>query len=274
MPGQSAEMPRLPKLFDLSGRVAIVTGASSGLGAGFARTLAAAGATVVAAARRRDLLEKLAAEVAGTAGAGAAADGKGAVVPVECDVTRPLDRRRLIDRALEINGGIDVLVNNAGRPGPPNAADDGPEVFAGILDLNLAAGFHLAAAVVAARPPGRRCSIINVSSVVGLVSTAPIGGASYAASKAGILGLTRELAGQWGRSGVRVNAVVPGWFDTEMTEGLFTHERSATWVRRNTMLNRGGQEGEVDGAVLFLAGDAASYVTGHALVVDGGWTAR
>ena len=255
-------MSRVEQLFDLSGRVAIITGASSGLGAGFVGALAAAGATVVAAARRRDLLEKLAADVPGP------------VIPVECDVTRPEDRDRLVQRALEVTGSIDVLVNNAGRPGPPNAADDVPAVFASILDLNLAAGFHLSAAVVAARPDGRTCSIINVGSVVGLVSTAPIGGASYAASKAGVLGLTRELAGQWGRSGVRVNAVVPGWFDTEMTDGLFTDEHSARWVRRNTMLNRGGRTGEVDGAVLFLASDAASYVTGHALTVDGGWTAR
>jgi NAD(P)-dependent dehydrogenase (short-subunit alcohol dehydrogenase family) len=266
-------MDRVQQLFDLSGRVAIVTGASSGLGAGFAGVLAAAGATVVAAARRVDRLEKLAAEHR-SAGAGAPGRSSGPVLPVECDVTRPEDRRRLVERALEVTGSIDVLVNNAGRPGPPHAADDGPEVFADILDLNLAAGFHLAAAVVAVLPPGRTCSIVNVSSVVGLVSTAPIGGASYAASKAGVLGLTRELAGQWGSSGVRVNAVVPGWFDTEMTEGLFTNEHSSRWVRRNTMLNRGGREGEVDGAVLFLASDAASYVTGHALTVDGGWTAR
>ncbi len=121
---------------------------------------------------------------------------------------------------------------------------------------------------------GSGSSIINVSSVIGMVSTAPIGGAGYAASKAGVLGLTRELAGQWGRRGIRVNAIVPGWFDTERTEGLFTNERSATWVRQNTMLNRGGRAGEVDGALLFLASPASSYVTGQAIVVDGGWTAR
>ena len=125
-----------------------------------------------------------------------------------------------------------------------------------------------------ALPEGRGTSIINISSVVGLVSTAPIGGAGYAASKAAVIGTTRELAGQWGRRGVRVNAIVPGWFDTEMTDGLFSNEKSAGWVRRNSMLGRGGQEGEVDGALLFLASDASSYVTGHVLTVDGGWTAR
>ena len=106
------------------------------------------------------------------------------------------------------------------------------------------------------------------------MSTAPIGGASYAASKSGIIGLTRELAGQWGRRGIRVNAIVPGWFDTEMTDGLFTNDKSAGWVRRNTMLGRGGEPWEIDGALLFLASPASSYVTGHSLVVDGGWIAR
>ena len=159
-------------------------------------------------------------------------------------------------------------------PGPPNAEQETVEGFAGLLDLNLASGFHLAAQVASTVAEGRTLSIVNISSVIGLVSTSPIGGASYAASKAGVLGLTRELAGQWGRRGIRVNAIVPGWFDTEMTDGLFANDKSAGWVRRNTMLGRGGGPGEVDGALLFLASPASSYVTGHSLVVDGGWTAR
>jgi NAD(P)-dependent dehydrogenase (short-subunit alcohol dehydrogenase family) len=253
--------PDLPRAFDLTGRVAVVTGASSGLGHGFARTLAAAGATVVAAARRADRLASLAADVPG-------------LVPVECDVTVAADRARLVAAASEINGGIDVLVNNAGRAGPPDALTESAEEFDAILAVNLSAGFHLSVAAVAGLPAGRAASIVNISSVVGLVSTAPIGGAGYAASKAAVIGTTRELAGQWGRRGVRVNAIVPGWFDTEMTEGLFSNEKSAGWVRRGTMLGRGGREGEVDGALLFLASDASSYVTGHVLTVDGGWTAR
>ena len=255
------EADRTAALFDLSGRVALVTGASSGLGAGFARTLAAAGATVYAAARRVERLEQLAHDVAG-------------VVPVVCDVTRAGDRAALVERAMSESGRIDVLVNNAGRPGPPTAEDDTEEVFDALLALNLTAGFHLAVTVASAVEADAGVSIVNIASVVGLVSTAPIGGASYAASKAGVIGLTRELAGQWGRRGIRVNALVPGWFDTEMTDGLFSNEKSAGWVRRNTMLGRGGREGEVDGALLFLASDASSYVTGQVLVVDGGWTAR
>lgn len=260
--------PDVHALFDLQGKVAVVTGASSGLGEGFARVLVAAGATVVAAARRLDRLEVLAKELDGTA------PGAGRVVPVQCDVTSEQDRARLVDLASSITGCVDVLVNNAGMPGVPHAEDETVDGFAALLDLNLSAGFHLATRVAATVPAGGALSVINISSVIGLVSTAPIGGASYAASKSGTIGLTRELAGQWGRRGIRVNAIVPGWFDTEMTEGLFTNAKSADWVRRNTMLGRGGEAGEVDGALLFLASPASSYVTGHALVVDGGWIAR
>jgi NAD(P)-dependent dehydrogenase (short-subunit alcohol dehydrogenase family) len=265
-----ADAPRqdVRDLFDLCGKVAVVTGASSGLGEGFARTLAGAGATVIAAARRLDRLEVLAKEVDGTA------PGQGRIVPVRCDVTSEEDRTQLVQVAAAVTGHVDVLVNNAGMPGVPHAEEETVEGFASLLDLNLAAGFHLAARVVAASTEERPISIINIASVIGLVSTAPIGGASYAASKSGTIGLTRELAGQWGRRGIRVNAIVPGWFDTEMTDGLFSNEKSAGWVRRNTMLGRGGETGEVDGALLFLASAASSYVTGHALVVDGGWIAR
>ncbi|MGU3432474.1 SDR family NAD(P)-dependent oxidoreductase [Actinomycetes bacterium M1A6_2h] len=251
----------LGDMFGLDGRVAIVTGTSSGLGLGFAKTLAGAGATVFAAARRLDRLDAVAAEVPG-------------IVPVQCDITVDADRRTLVDRARGEGGRIDVLVNNAGTPGPPNAEDETIDGFDAILRVNLVAGFHLATYLVGTLPTDAEASIINISSVIGLVSTAPIGGASYAASKAGTLGLTRELAGQWGRRGIRVNAVVPGWFDTEMTDGLFSNDKSANWVRRNTMLGRGGREGEINGAIAFLASDASSYMTGQTLVVDGGWTAR
>ncbi|MET0318299.1 MAG: SDR family oxidoreductase [Rhodococcus fascians] len=251
----------MDNMFGLTDRVAVVTGASSGLGLGFARTLAEAGATVYAAARRLDRLEALAAEVPG-------------IVPVECDVTHDADRRALVDRCFAQSGRLDVLVNNAGKPGPPNAEDETLDGFQSVLEVNMIAGFHLATCAASRIPQDATASFVNVSSVIGLVSTAPIGGASYAASKAGTLGLTRELAGQWGRRGIRVNAVVPGWFDTEMTDGLFANDKSAGWVRRNTMLGRGGADGEIDGAVLFLASDASSYMTGQTLIVDGGWTAR
>jgi NAD(P)-dependent dehydrogenase (short-subunit alcohol dehydrogenase family) len=115
---------------------------------------------------------------------------------------------------------------------------------------------------------------VNISSILGLVSGWPMSGASYSASKAGMIGLTRELAAQWGRKGLRVNAIAPGWFRTEMTRELFADEKARAWVERNTMLRRAGDERELDGALLFLASDASSYCTGQVLVIDGGWTAR
>ncbi|GAA3774887.1 SDR family oxidoreductase [Streptomyces coacervatus] len=251
------------ELFSLRGRTAVVTGASSGLGARFAAVLAAAGGTVFAAARRLEKLKEL-------------ADEDPRIHPVVCDVSREADRVRLMETALDESGRIDVLVNNAGAPGAVRAEDESADDFADVLAVNLVAPFHLARLLAEApvSDHGRRRSVVNVSSVLGLVSGAPLGGAAYAASKAGLVGLTRELAGQWGRSGVRVNALAPGWFRSEMTEGLFSDERSRRWVERGTMLGRGGEQGELDGALLYLASDASSYCTGHVLTVDGGWTAR
>ncbi|MET9911173.1 SDR family oxidoreductase [Streptomyces sp. NPDC006476] len=250
-------------LFSLRGRTAVVTGASSGLGARFATVLASAGASVFAAARRPHKLKELAAD-----------DPR--IHPVVCDVSRAEDRVRLMGTALDGTGRIDVLVNNAGAPGAVRAEDESAQDFAGVLDVNLVAPFHLARLLAEApvRDGGRTRSVVNVSSVLGLVSGAPLGGAAYAASKAGLVGLTRELAGQWGRSGVRVNALAPGWFRSEMTDELFSDDRSRRWVERGTMLGRGGERGELDGALLYLASDASSYCTGHVLTVDGGWTAR
>ncbi|MFJ3777281.1 SDR family NAD(P)-dependent oxidoreductase [Streptomyces sp. NPDC090075] len=251
------------ELFSLHGRTAVVTGASSGLGARFATVLASAGATVYAAARRLEKLKRI-------------ADEDPRIHPVGCDVSQEADRVRLMETALDESGRIDVLVNNAGAPGAVHAADESADDFADVLAVNLVAPFHLARLLTEVPPSGsgRSRSVVNVSSVLGLVSGAPLGGAAYAASKAGLVGLTRELAGQWGATGVRVNALAPGWFRSEMTEGLFADERSRRWVERGTMLGRGGEQGELDGALLYLASDASSYCTGHVLTVDGGWTAR
>jgi NAD(P)-dependent dehydrogenase (short-subunit alcohol dehydrogenase family) len=238
-------------MFSLAGKTAVVTGASSGLGARFATVLAAAGATVYAAARRAGRLAALGPEIHA----------------VTCDVSVADDRVRLAETA----GRIDILVNNAGVPGERQAAKESAADFADVLAVNLVAPFHLSRLMAESGDGG---SIVNVASILGLVSAAPLGGASYAASKAGLIGLTRELAGQWGGAGIRVNALAPGWFRSEMTEDLFADERSRRWVERNTMLNRGGDPAELDGALLFLASDASSYYTGQVMVVDGGWTAR
>ncbi|MEV0408046.1 SDR family oxidoreductase [Actinoallomurus sp. NPDC050550] len=249
------------ELFSLEGRTAIVTGASAGLGARFAAVLAHAGATVFAAARRTDRLKAL-------------ADSDARIHPVTCDVSSAADRVRLVETAVTATGRIDVLVNNAAVPGETRAEAESPDAFADVLAVNLTAPYHLARLTAEAAAPAQSRSIVNVASILGLVTTAPLGGAGYSASKAGLIGLTRELAGQWSGGGTRVNALAPGWFRTEMTTDLFGDERSGRWVERNTLLRRGGHEHELDGALLFLASDASSYCTGQVLTVDGGWTAR
>ncbi|GAB3571227.1 glucose 1-dehydrogenase [Amycolatopsis endophytica] len=246
------------ELFGLTGRTALVTGASSGLGVRFAEVLAAAGATVWITARRAERLERL-------------AERNPAFRPFRADVSDADDRAALIEAIRAAGATLDVLVNNAGADNGAKPDAETPEQFAGVLGTNLVGPFHLAQL---ATELGGELSVINVSSILGLVSAAPLGSAGYAASKAGLLGLTRELAGHWGRRGVRVNALAPGWFRTEMNEELFADERSAKWVNRNTMLGRPGQASELDTALLFLASPASSYLTGQVLTVDGGWTAR
>lgn len=248
--------------FRLEGRVAIVTGASSGLGARFARVLSAAGASVVLAARRVERLDELAGELPGARVAA-------------CDVTADDDRGRLVASTLDRFGQIDVLINNAGIDHTEAALDESVADFRREIEVNLVAPFALAQAVArAVVDAGRSASIVNVASVWALVGVGQIPDAGYAASKGGLVSLTRELASQWARRGVRVNALAPGFFPSEMTEGrMLGDERSEAWLVRKTPMGRWGAEGELDGALLFLASDASSFVTGAVLAVDGGWTA-
>ncbi len=248
--------------FRLDGRVAVVTGASSGLGDRFARVLHAAGATVVASARRTDRLEGLAADLGDR------------LVPVTADVSVDADCERLIEAAISIEGHLDILVNNAGIGSPVPAEHEPIGEFRNVVDVNLNALFllsQLAGRHMIERGTG---TIVNLASVLGMVASTPIKQASYCASKGAVVNLTRELGAQWARKGIRVNALAPGWFPSEMTELMFTDEGANGYMRKNCPMGRAGEVHELDGALLFLASDASSYMTGHTLTIDGGWIAR
>jgi NAD(P)-dependent dehydrogenase (short-subunit alcohol dehydrogenase family) len=234
------------------------------LGEQIARVLAATGAVPVLAARRADRLAALREQIAG-------ADA------VTCDVTDEDDRRRLVDEVMERHGRIDGLVNNAGMGATAPALRTSTETFSRVVDLNLVAPFALSCLVAEQMrsTEGGGRSIVNVASVMGLRSIGEIPDAAYVASKAGIIGLTRELASQWGRYGIRVNAVAPGFFASEMTAELGDDpEKFPEFLLKGTPLGRGGRAGELDDAILFLLGPGSAFVTGNVLGVDGGMAIR
>lgn len=249
-------------LFRLDGKVGVVTGASSGLGHRFAKVLHAAGATVVASARRGDRLEALQAELGER------------LVPVVADVSSDDDCERLIAGAIAVDGHLDLLVNNAGISTPIAAELEPISDFRNVVDVNLNSLFLLSQLAGRHMIERRSGTIVNIASILGMVASTPIKQASYCASKGAVINLTRELGAQWARKGVRVNALAPGWFPSEMTELMFSDESSSGFMTKNTPMGRGGEEHELDGALLFLASDASSYVTGQVLAVDGGWIAR
>lgn len=244
--------------FRLDDRVAIVTGASSGLGVAFAQALAQAGADVVLAARREDRLAHTRSLVESA--------GRKAVA-VRTDVTIPDDCQALVDAAIDTFGRVDILVNNAGVGTAVPAVRETPDEFRSVIDINLHGCYWMAQACAKVMAPGS--SIVNISSVLGL-TTAGLPQAAYAASKAGLIGLTRDLAQQWtGRKGIRVNALAPGFFESEMTDQYHDGYIEATVIPR-TLAGRMGHAEELSAALIFLASDASSYVTGITLPVEGG----
>ncbi len=249
----------LADLFRLDGRVALVTGASSGLGVFFAEALAEAGADVVIGARRADRLEETRAKVE--------ALGRRAVA-VQTDVTRPEDCTAMVQAAMDELGRVDVLVNNAGIGTAVPATRETPEQFSSVVEINLHGTYWMAQAAARVMQPGS--SIVNISSVLGL-TTAGLPQAAYAASKAAVIGLTRDLAQQWtGRKGIRVNALAPGWFESEMTDS-YPPDYLEQMLQRVPM-GRIGDPRELAATLVWLAGPASGYVTGQTVPVDGGVT--
>ena len=259
-------MPAQHDIFSLDGKTAIVTGASSGLGVTFAQVLAGRGGNVVVSARRADRLEEV---------AGGITKAGGVAVARECDVTEPGQVAALVDAAEDRFGPVDILVNNAGQvPEGGMAPERVPhEVFDQVVKVNLMGVWHGCREVGERMLRyGRKGSIINIASVAGLngLQGFPAG---YQATKAAVINLTRNLACSWADRGVRVNAIAPGWFPSEMTAPLFGSPVFLEHVKRNAPMGRIGEPSELAGALLLLASDASSFMTGHTLVVDGGLSA-
>lgn len=257
-------MANVLDLFRLDGKAAIVTGASSGLGASFATVLAEAGADVAIGARRVELLEETKRAVEGL--------GRRCVA-VATDVTSAEDCERLVAAAKEQLGGLHILVNNAGVNVVAPALREDPEQFRRIVDVHLLGTYQMSQSFArACVEGGHGGSIVNISSVVGMTATAAPQ-AAYGAAKSALFGLTRELAMQWtGRRGIRVNALTPGLFLEGMSADIQQNEEAYAGARAMTMYGRLGEARELAGPLLLLASDAGSYMTGASLVVDGGWT--
>ena len=244
--------------FRLDGKVAVVTGASSGIGVRIARVLDALGASVVVSARRKDRIESLASELT-------------RAEAVACDVSAPGASEALVERTVEVFGRVDIAVANAGVGRPAPAIKEEAGQFGEIVNVDLVAPFELArATALRIREAGTGGVILNVASSASFMSTPLLPQASYVAAKSGLVGLTRELALQWARYGIRVNALCPGMFPTEMTAELVDSDELRTRYEAIVPMQRLGRLEELDGAVAFLVSPASSYMTGQTLVVDGG----
>jgi NAD(P)-dependent dehydrogenase (short-subunit alcohol dehydrogenase family) len=248
-------------LFDLSGKVAIVTGASRGLGQYFGRALAKAGADLVITSRKLSSLTDFRKEIESL--------GRKALA-VQVDVLSQSDIENMVLAAIEGYGKIDILVNNAGLNIRSPSADFSWEDWDTVLDTNLKGNFFCAQAVAKEMLKRKYGRIINMGSctcVFGMEGIAP-----YAASRGGVLMMTKSLAAEWGKYGITVNVLAPGWFKTAQNAALYENKQWAEYITSRIPLNRPGLPHDLDGTVIFLASDASAYITGQMILVDGGFT--
>ena len=249
-------------VFRLDGKTALVTGASSGIGAQTVKLFSSLGAKVIAAARREDRLQDLANQYPN-------------VMAVKCDVGVEADCKNVVDTVINEFGKIDILINNAGISDPIPALEEDLDQFKRVIQIDLISCFHLAqlcAQHMETQETGG--AIVNVASIHGFVGSSPNNQPGYTAAKGGLINLTRELALEWARHGIRVNAIAPGYISTELTDEMIAGESGRKWIERNTPMRRPGEVTELDGAMLLLTSDAGSYITGETIAIDGGWLAR
>lgn len=248
-------------LFDLSGKVAIVTGTSRGLGQYFARALAKAGADLVITSRDKSRLNKFKEEMESL--------GRKAL-PVNLDVLSQSDIENMVDMAIKEYGKVDILVNNAGLNIRRPSTDVSPQDWDTVLDTNLKGSFFCAQAVakeMIKRSYGRIINVGSCTCVFGMEGIAP-----YTASRGAILSMTRSLAAEWGKFGITVNVLAPGWFKTAQNAVLYDNKEWVEYITNRIPLKRPGQPNDLDGTVIFLASDASGYITGQIILVDGGFT--
>lgn len=251
------------KLFDLSGRVAIVTGGSIGLGRQMAEGFAEMGANLVLCARKKERCEQAAEELKQL---GVKALG------FECDVKNPEQVRNVVDETVSQFGHVDILINNAGTAWGAPVEEMKLEHWNKVLETNLTGTFLFSQAAGKHMIAQRRGKIINIASVAGMRGASPeFQAIGYHASKGGVIAFTKDLACKWGVHNIQVNAIAPGWFPTHMSQVMI--ERNRETFLKKIPLGRFGNDHDLKGAAVFLASDASDYVTGHILVVDGGQTA-
>lgn len=250
--------------FDLSGQVAVVTGASTGLGVQMAKALASQGANLVLLARRQNLLEQNAEAITKEFGV--------EVLPMACDITKTENVVAAVEATMARFGRVDILINNAGTGAVANAEDITDEQFKHEMDIDLFGTFICAREFGKEMIRAKYGRIINIASMYGLVGNMIAGSSPYHAAKGGVVNMTRALAAEWGKHGITVNSICPGYFYTDLTTATLDSEYFQAIAKRSIPMERYGREGELDSCALFLASPASTYVTGQNIAVDGGYT--